>query len=158
MEQIIATEELVVPVRRFRVGWALGGVSVLAIVGVIAAAVAVLSQGPTATSTGEHASAPLYTRDELTVIRLVEEGVLPRVVLTWEPFRTKQLVNEGLLPRETLETGVTPIPPLYCEEEEAVMAAAAAGVIPRETLEGEPFRTKRLISQGLIPRASATPC
>ena len=158
MEQSIATEELGVSVRKPRIGWALGGLSLLAIAAVVAAAVAVLSQGPTTVATREQAITPLYTQDELTVIRLVEKGVLPREVLDAEPFRTKQLVAERLVPAETLETQSTPVAPLYCEEEQAVMAAVAAGVIPREVLEGEPFRTKRLINQGLIPRESATPC
>ena len=158
MEQTIATKELGVPVRRPRIGWALGGLSVLAIAAVVAAAVAVLSQGPTTLSTRGQAITPLYTEDELTVIRLVEKGVLPAVVLDAEPFRTKQLVAEGLLPPETLETRLTPVAALYCPEDRAVMAAVAAGIVPHDVLEGEPFRTKRLINQGLIPRESATAC
>jgi hypothetical protein len=158
MAKTITTEELGVSVQKPRIGWALGGISILAIAAVVAAAVAVLSQGPTAVSTGEQAIAPLYTEDELAVIRLVEKGVLPDEVLTSERFRTKQLVNEGVLPRETLETRLAPVAPLYCEDERAVMAAVAAGVIPRQVLQGELFRTKRLINQGLVPREAARPC
>jgi hypothetical protein len=38
------------------------------------------------------------------------------------------------------------------------MAAVAAGVVPDEVLDGEPFRTNRLINQGLVPREAGAPC
>jgi hypothetical protein len=37
------------------------------------------------------------------------------------------------------------------------MEAVAAGVVPEEVL-GRPFRAKRLINKGLIPRQHAEPC
>ena len=143
-------------VRRPRIGWALGGLSILAVVAVVVA-IAVFQESTT-TSIDQGTVAPLYTQDELTVIRLVEEGVLPDDVLDAEPFRTKQLVNEGVLPHATLSPRPAPVAPLYCPEDRAVMAAVAAGVVPDEVLEGEPFRTRRLINQGLVPREAAAPC
>jgi hypothetical protein len=140
-----------------RIGWVLGGLSILAVVGVVVA-IAVFSQGATTTSIDQATVAPLYTQDELDVIRLVEEGVLPDEVLDAEPFRTKQLVNEGLLPHATLSPWPAPVAPLYCPDDRAVMAAVAQGLVPDEVLEGEPFRTKRLINQGLVPREAAAPC
>ena len=145
------------PVRKPRIGWALGGLSILAVVAVVVA-IAVFSQGSTTTSIEQSRVAPLYTQDELAVIGLVERGVLPDDVLDAEPFRTKQLVNEGVLPRATLSPQPALVAPLYCPEDRAVMAAVAAGVVPDEVLEGEPFRTKRLINQGLVPREAAAPC
>jgi hypothetical protein len=35
------------------------------------------------------------------------------------------------------------------------MAAVAAGMVPKQALDGEPFRTKRGINGGLIPREAA---
>jgi hypothetical protein len=145
------------PVGKPRIGWALGGLSMLAIVAVVVA-IAVFSRGATTTPDDQGRVAPLYTQDELAVLRLVERGVLPDEVLDAEPFRTKQLVNEGVLPRATLSPGSAPVTPLYCPEERALMAAVAAGVVPDEVLDGEPFRTNRLINQGLVPRAAAAPC
>lgn len=139
-----------------RIGWALGGLSILAVVGVVVA-IAVF-RGSTTPSFDQARVAPLYTQDELTVIRLVEEGVLPDEVLDAEPFRTKQLVNEGVVPRATLSPRPAPVAPLYCPEDRGVMAAVAQGLVPDEVLEGEPFRTKRLINQGLVPREAAAPC
>jgi hypothetical protein len=144
------------PVGKPRIGWVLGGLSMLAIVAVVVA-IAVFSQGAT-TPVDQGTVAPSYTQDELAVLRLVERGVLPDEVLDAEPFRTKQLVNEGLLPRATLSPGSAPVTPLYCPEERALMAAVAAGVVPDEVLDGEPFRTNRLINQGLVPREAAAPC
>jgi hypothetical protein len=92
------------PVGKPRIGWVLGGLSMLAIVAVVVA-IAVFSQGATTTPDDQATVAPLYTQDELAVLRLVERGVLPDEVLDAEPFRTKQLVNEGLLPRATLSPG-----------------------------------------------------
>ena len=46
---------------------------------------------------------------------------------------------------------------LYTAEELAVMRLVAQGYIPREMLAGEPYRTKRLVNRGLIPRAAIDP-
>jgi hypothetical protein len=145
--------------RRSRAGWALGGLAVLALVSVAVAAVVVVR-------TPEQTTAPvrpvvgsrpgsLYTEQELTIMRLVAKGYLPAETLEGEPFRTKVLISQGLIPRGALAPRGAPITPLYTEAERAVMAAVAAGMVPEETLEGEPFRTKRLINQGLIPRQAA---
>jgi hypothetical protein len=47
---------------------------------------------------------------------------------------------------------------LWCEDELEVIRAAEAGILPRTVLDDEPYRTKRLIAQGLIPRQAAEPC
>ena len=38
------------------------------------------------------------------------------------------------------------------------MQAVRAGIIPAEALDGQLYRTNRLIAQGLIPRQAAEPC
>lgn len=147
-----------VAVRSIGTRW-MAALAAFALVAVLAAAVALIRQGPVQTPTSTARVDPIYTADELTVIDLVARGVLPDEVLLAEPFRTKQLVAEGVLPQATLETRPAPVTsPLWCPEERAVIAAVAAGVIPKQVLEGEPFRTKRLINQGLIPRGAASPC
>ena len=52
----------------------------------------------------------------------------------------------------------TTLGPLWCEGELETVRAVEAGVLPRETLDEEPFRTKLLIARGLIPRQAAEPC
>ena len=158
MATSVAREELGTPDRKIRTGWVLGSFSALALVAVIVAAVTFLAQPPALDSVRKGSVKPLYTSDQLTVIRLVERGVLPSSVLAAEPFRTGQLVNEGQVPRAALDAQSAPVAPLYCPKEKAMVAAVAGGVVPTEVLTGEPFRTKRLINQGLIPRKAAAPC
>lgn len=156
MATTIAHGEVTLTGRQPRLGWAIGGLVALALVGVVVAAVAVLS--PSSGPADRERTAPIYTQEEATVIGLVADGVLPDSVLAQEPFRTKQLVAEGLIPRAALLSGVAAAVSLYCPDERAVMAAVAAGVVPKETLDGEPYRTKRLIAQGLVPREAVEPC
>lgn len=144
--------------RQRPIGWALSGLAALALAAVTVAAVSVLSQGPASSPADARPATRVYTADERAAIRLVADGVLPESILDAEPFRTKQLVAQGLVPAETLIPKAVGPAPLYCPEERAVMAAVAAGVVPAEALEGEPYRTKRLVAQGLIPRDSVDPC
>ncbi len=146
------------PVRGARVGWVLGGFAAIAIAAVAIAAVAVLSQRPGAGPVIERRTASLYTQDELAVVRLVQQGVIPRETLEGEPFRTKALVNQGLIPRGAVEAGIPLAGPLYCPEERALMRAVAAGLVPEEALDYERLSVKRLVNQGLVPRAAAAPC
>jgi hypothetical protein len=88
-------------------------------------------------------------------MRLVAQGYIPAETLDSEPFRTRGLINQGLVPQAALEPRPVGISPLYSAQEQAMMAAVAAGLVPEEALEGEPFRTKQLINQGLIPREAA---
>jgi len=133
--------------------------AMLAIAGVVVAAVTLRSSTRPIGSTGPVTVAPqagsLYTEQEQAVLRLVAKGYIPAETLNGEPYRTKQLVNEGLVPSEALAPRSAPVEPLYTARERAIMAAVATGQIPRQVLDGEPFRTKRLINQGLIPRAAA---
>lgn len=146
------------PERGLRLGWALGGLAAIALAGVVVAAVTVVSQGPGVGTIAERRTAPIYTEDELAVLRLVAQGVIPKETLDGEPFLTKRLVNRGILPREALEARMAPVAPLHCPEERALMAAVAAGVVPQQALETEELLIKRLANQGLIPRAAAAPC
>jgi len=137
------------------VGWGVGGLAVLAVAAVLVAAVAVLSGAPTIRPADERRVSPLYTADELAVMQLVAKGYIPAETLDSAPFRTRGLINQGLVPRAALEPRPVVIAPLYSAQEQVMMATVAAGLVPEEALEGEPFRTKRLINQGLIPREAA---
>ena len=145
-------------VERARIGWGVGVLAALALAAVAVAALVFVTRAPSAQLDGSPVRSSIYTQDELEVFRLVDAGVLPSSVLDAEPFRTKRLVADGMIPRETLVTGVAFGRTLYCEEERVVMQAVRAGLIPAETLDGEPYRTKRLIAQGLIPWQAAEPC
>ena len=147
--------------RRSRVGWVLGGLTIAALVAVaVATLVSVRAPEPRSPSVGTVGGGrqgSLYTEQELAVMRLVAKGYIPAETLEGEPFLTKRLVNQGLVPWETVAQRQASISPLYSAKEQALMDAVAAGLVPAEALDGESFRTKRLINQGLIPREAAGP-
>ncbi|HYU57624.1 MAG TPA: hypothetical protein VEO00_06195 [Actinomycetota bacterium] len=153
--------EVEAPAQRKRsVGWALGSLVALAVAAVAVATVMTVSPRPAVgpAEQARPADAGLYTADEEAVMRLVSQGLIPAKTLEGGVFLIKSLVNRDLIPAETLKPYQAPVQPLWCPQERALMAAVAAGLVPQEALQGEPFRTKRLIAKGLIPRQSATPC
>jgi hypothetical protein len=145
--------------RKRPVGWALGGLVAVALAAVTVATVIALRPTPHVPVAGpvevRSAGAPLYTAQEQAIMRLVAQGYLPAGTLQGRTFVFKSLVNRGLIPRESLTPYQGPVESLYTDQELAVMAAVAQGLVPREVLDGEPFLTKRLINQGLIPREAA---
>ena len=145
-------------VEQARIGRALGVLVALALAAVAVAALVFVTQAPSAQVDESPVGSPMYTQDELEVFRLVDAGVLPTSVLDAESFRTKRLVAKGVIPRETLVAGVPVGPTLHCPKERVVMQAVRAGIIPAEALDGEPYRTNKLIAQGLIPWQAAEPC
>jgi hypothetical protein len=146
--------------RPLRIGWTTAALAALATAAVAASAIVVLRTPATAPLPRDPAArtASIYTADERAVLRLVAEGVLPHEILDAEPFRTKALVAHGLVPRETLIPGIPALGISYCPKELAVLRAVAAGVVPEETLQGEPFRTRRLIARGELPPEAGPPC
>ncbi|HEX6231410.1 MAG TPA: hypothetical protein VF029_06825 [Actinomycetota bacterium] len=158
MATVVREQGVQAPVRDARIGWLLGGIAGLALVAVAVATVVVLTQGTGPGPAADRVTTSLYTQDELAVIRLAQQGVIPRETLDGEPFRTKALVNQGIVPREVLELGIPLARPLYCPAERALMEAVAAGVVPEPALDDEDLLIKRLINQGLVPRAAAAPC
>ncbi|MFL5799186.1 MAG: hypothetical protein ACJ77A_14800 [Actinomycetota bacterium] len=137
--------------------WALGALAALALAAVTVAAVAVLRPAHQVEPIGKQdSSSSLYTAQERMVMRLAAQGLIPNETLEGGIYRIKSLVNQGLIPRETL-IKYRPVRPLYTEQEQLIMAAVARGQVPKETLDGEPYRTKRLINQGVIPREAAYP-
>jgi hypothetical protein len=48
-------------------------------------------------------------------------------------------------------------PPIYTQDELEVFRLVDAGVLPASVLDLEPFRTKQLVAQGLIPRETLIP-
>jgi hypothetical protein len=133
------------------------GLGVLVALALAVAALVFVTQAPSAQVEESAVGSPIYTPDELEVFRLVDAGVLPTSVLDAESLRTKRLVAKGVIPRETLVSGVPVGPTLHCPKERVVQAVRA-GIIPAEALDGEPYRTNRLIAQGLIPWQAAEPC
>ena len=143
-----------------RRGWLLGALVVVALTSVAVAALMVSRSGnegpaaPVARPARPAQGESVYTAREQAVMQLVNQGLIPASTLEGEPYRTKRLVNEGIVPRAALEPWTPPVAPLYTGREQALMAAVAAGTVPKETLDAEPFRTKRLVNQVLIPRQS----
>ena len=158
--QVEAGSEQDVLSRRSPWRWAVGIVAAVALAAVTASAVAVLWPSPKVRAPegiASQSSAALYTPQEQKVMSLAAAGVVPGETLDGGIYLIKRLVNEGLIPRQTLDPYEPPVEPLYTDREQLVMQLAAAGLIPGETLNGDPYRTKRLINAGLIPRAAADP-
>ena len=146
------------PERRLRKSRALWILSGAALVAVAVAAAAFFWPGSGEQVVPQHAAAnSLYTESEQKVMQLVNEGQVPAATLQGGTFRIKSLVNRGLIPAETLGEYRAPVRPLYTKQELKIMALVAQGVLPPETLNAEPFRTKLLINQGLLPREAADP-
>jgi hypothetical protein len=139
--------------RPIRIGWPLGVLAAVALIAVGAMSVAVFTRSPTAPSVRQaRVGAPLYTADELAVMRSVARGFIPAETLEGGTFLLKRLVNQGLIPRATLERAQVPVLPLYSTEEHALMRLANQGLIPAGTLDSRVWLIKRLVNQGLIPR------
>jgi hypothetical protein len=138
-----------------RLGW-VGWFAAVAITSVVIASLVFVTRPSTTTTVERERVTPLYTQQEQAVMQLVAQGLIPAATLEGEPYRTKQLINQGLIPAETLLARA--VQPLYCPDELATIAAVAAGELSPEVLDEEPFRTKQLITLGLIPRAAADPC
>jgi hypothetical protein len=135
------------------VGWPLGILAAAALLAVGAITVVMLTRSPTAPSIGEAGTTtPLYTADELAVMRLVARGYVPAETLEGDPYRLKRLVNQGLVPRAALEPAPALILPLYSAEERVLMAIVNQGLVPKQALDTRTFLIKRLVNQGLIPR------
>jgi len=144
------------PRRKGRALWILSGAALVAVAVAAATFFWPSAGGPEQTPVARAVDS-LYTQNEQKVMQLVNEGQVPAETLQGGVYRTKSLVNRGLIPAATLKLYQAPVPPLYTKQELKIMALVAQGVLPPQTLNAEPFRTKRLINQGLIPRAAAEP-
>ncbi len=152
MATTIEQQQVGVPVAGPRIGAPLIALAAVALAAVLIAGSMVLRSSGERTSLSAPSERPIFTQDELTVLDLVAREVLPGDVLKAEPFRTKLLVAQGILPLATLDAAIPA--PLYCPDEIATLQKVAAGTLPASTLDREPFLTKNLIAQGLIPRGS----
>jgi hypothetical protein len=142
--------------RRTGVRWALGGLAAFAVATMLVVAVTVDSGPAPAPAIGERSRvAPLYSADELTMMRLVATGNITAGTIKGEPFLTKRLINKGLVPRATLRPTSPPVPSLYSIREPALVMAVARGQVPMQALESEPRLIQRLINRGLVPPAAA---
>jgi hypothetical protein len=145
------------PAPRRRKGWAVRILAGAALVAVAVAAATFLWPSSDGQTPQQRAAVSLYTETEQKVMQLVNAGKVPAETLQGGVYRIKSLVNRGLIPAETLNEYRPPVKPLYTKRELLIMSLVASGQLPPETLNAEPFRTKRLINQGLIPREAAEP-
>lgn len=142
-----------------RIGWILEALAVLAVLAVGGATVVVLtrSSSPPAVREAREPTTPLYTAEELAVIRLVARGYVPEETLDGGFYVLKRLVNRGLVPREALGPAPTRVMPLYSAQELALITLVRRGLIPAETLDSATFAIKHLANAGLIPRQTVLP-
>jgi len=92
-------------------------------------------------------------------LALVAVAISVTMVLSQPGARTQQ-DRPTSEPVEMLTVAAQPSPlaPLWCDDELEVITAVHAGLRPSKVLLKEPFRTKLLIAQKLIPREAAEPC
>jgi len=148
-------EQQSAPAPRRRKGWAVGILAGAALVAVAVAVATFFWPSSDGQTPQQRAAVSLYSSNEQKVMQLVNEGKVPAQTLQGGVYRTKSLVNQGLIPAASVNEYREPVSPLYTQRELHVMALVAQGILPAGTLNAEPFRTKRLINQGLIPREAA---
>lgn len=142
-----------IPERR-RFGWMM----VLPVLGIAAVAASGLT---VALSGGEEAApapvsvVPAVVDSDLIAGRLANQGLIPMEAVDWERVEMQRLANQGLIPKQALIPKTEEPESLYTPEERAIMDAVRRGEIPKAVLDGEPFLTKRLINQGLLPKGAA---
>ena len=130
--------------------WAAGIVAILA---VVAATVAIVLQtDETVIDEPSAVAEPLFTEREVLMMRLANQGYIPRQAVDWELMEMKQLVNLGLIPAQSLEPYVAPVEPLYTSQDRVMLDLVNRGLIPRESIDWEQIELRRLVNLGLIPR------
>lgn len=97
----------------------------------------------------------LVTAEETVLIRLAEAGIIPMAAVDWDTIELKKAVEKGLVPAQALQPAAVSVDPIYTSEELATIDAALRGLIPSQAVDWDLAELKRLISQGLIPRAAA---
>ena len=153
--KVEAPEQQPRPAPQRRKGWAVGILAGAALVAVAVAAATFFWPTSTGQTPQQEAAVSLYTESEQTVMQLMNEGKVPAETLHGGVYRTKSLVNRGLIPAASLNEYRPAVNPLYTKRELLIMSLVARGQLPPETLNAEPFRTKRMINQGFIPREAA---
>lgn len=132
--------------------WTLMAAAV-AIVAIVAATVAVVLQGrETAVDEPVATVESLYTERERLMMRLANQGYIPREAVDWELIELKRLVNRGLVPAQALEPRIEPVEPLYTERDRLMLDLVNRGLIPRQSIDWEEIELKRLVNLGLVPR------
>ena len=95
----------------------------------------------------------------IAAVALVAMAISVALVLTQTPAETESRQRaDRPVPTAAVAAPPTTFGSLWCEDELEVIRAVEAGILPRTVLDDEPYRTKRLIAQGLIPREAAEPC
>lgn len=98
--------------------------------------------------------APDLRSDQQVLADLASRGYIPAEAVDYERLATENLVNQGLLPEAALRGYIAPSAPIFTPEDLALIHAAQTGVIPMEAVDWDDVALKRLVNQGLIPRAA----
>lgn len=102
----------------------------------------------------ETAATPDLRSDQQVLADLANRGYIPAEAVDFEFLATEKLVNQGLIPEAALSGYITPAAPIFTPEDLALMHAARTGMIPMEAVNWDDMALKRLVNQGLIPRAA----
>ena len=158
MATTIEQDRVGTSVEQARIGRGLGVRVALALAAVAVVALVFVTQAPSTQVDESPVGSPIYTQDQLEVFRLVDAGVLPTSVLECGVVSDQTPGSQGRNPPRDASWPASRVgPTLHCPKERVVQAVRA-GIIPAEALDGEPYRTNRLIAQGLIPWQAAEPC
>ena len=145
------------PARRRMTGvaaWLIAAVAVAALVTVAIVAATGEEAAPAASAT-----APDLRSEQRILADLAALGYIPAQAVDRQTLRTEQLITQGLIPAQTLEPAgtaatVTTPEPLFSEAERVLIRLATTGQIPMESVDWQEVELKRLVTQGLIPRAA----
>ena len=112
-ERIEARPEAPAPkMERRRLGWMVWAIAVVAVAAVVAVGIVVLVAGEEAVETAYPPAADWYfTAEELTLMRLENEGLIPEQSFDEETVLLERLANRGLIPVAAVPAVRTAAPP-----------------------------------------------
>jgi hypothetical protein len=146
------------PARRRTMGIAAWLVAAVAVAALVTVGI-VVATGEEAAPAATTATAPDLRSEQRVLADLAALGYIPAQAVDWQTLRTEQLIAQRLIPAQTLEPAGTPAPvpvpePLFSESEELLIRLATTGQIPMQSVDWREVELKRLVNQGLIPRAT----
>ena len=136
------------PAPERRIGAMIWTATVVALVA-LAAIVVMLVRGDSTTQ-----ATPDLRSEQQILADLANMGYIPAAAVDYQLLMTERLANQGLVPAETLEPYYPPVEPLYSAREMLTIEQAESGQIPMASVDWDEVELKRLVNQGLIPRAA----
>ncbi len=146
-----APEAPVEPKTPTRIGAVIWALAVIAMAAVAAVVVLMVTGGEETTGA---APGPDYRSEQQILADLANQGYIPAAAVDWQLLKTERLVEQGLVPGEALEPASGPTDPLYTPDELLMIDLANTGQIPMEAVDWDEVALKKLVNQGLLPRAA----